>query len=250
MSFSVIFNLLDKAGQLIREKTGKTPASFKPFPPNTKVVLAATAFLLVIGTFLTYGIEHSNTLRNLSIGQQYLNAFFQSVTYRTAGFNTLPFGNLRIPTYFIIILFMFIGGASGSTAGGIKINTAVVILNFIRSAFRGKEEVNVFQHRIAFEVVTRAFLILILGLVAVFTGTVILTITENAPLVTILFETVSAFGTVGLSAGLTPALSPVGKMVIILLMYIGRTGPLTLVAAAAIRRGVKVNYPIANIAIG
>lgn len=250
LSFSVILSLLTRGAELLDRTRNGTRGSAVPLPPNTKVVLAGTALLLTAGTILTYALEHGGTLRALSTADQYLNAFFQSVTYRTAGFNSISFGTLRDATLAVVVFFMFVGGASGSTAGGIKLNTGAVIVGFVRSAFSDTPQVTLFRHTVPPEVVTRAFLILFYGLTAVFTGSILLSISEEAPYIRLLFEAVSAFGTVGLSTGVTPGLSAFGKIVIMTLMFIGRLGPLTLVAAAAVRKNRRVEYPRAELLIG
>jgi trk system potassium uptake protein TrkH len=158
---------------------------------------------------------------------------------------------LREPTYLLMMIFMFIGGASGSTAGGVKINSLALFLAYVDSLLKDKREVTLFNHSIAKDLVLRALLILLFGLVSVLAGMLILSITENAAFINICFETVSAFGTVGLSAGITSTLSIIGKYVIILLMFIGRIGPLTLLAAAAQRmKKVRIEYPTGEILVG
>jgi len=158
---------------------------------------------------------------------------------------------LRNPTYLLMMIFMFIGGASGSTAGGVKVNSLALFLAYVHSLLKDKREVTLFNHSVAKDLVLRALLILLFGLVSVLAGMLILSITERAPFIEICFETVSAFGTVGLSTGITSALSIVGKYVIILLMFIGRIGPLTLLAAAAQRmKQVQIEYPTGEILVG
>jgi trk system potassium uptake protein TrkH len=201
--------------------------------------------------FMIYAFEHRHALAGFDLKTQYLSTFFQSVTTRTAGFNTIPFSGLRNPTYLLMMIFMFIGAASGSTAGGVKINSIALFLGYVRSLLRDRREVTLFNYSVSKDLVLRALLILLFGLLSVLAGMLILSLTENAPFIQICFETVSAFGTVGLSAGLTPRLSIVGKYVIIVLMLIGRVGPLTLLAAAAQRaRKIQVEYPVGEILIG
>jgi trk system potassium uptake protein TrkH len=218
---------------------------------NSHVVLSFTFFLLLSGTLLFYALEHKGTLRNLPLGRQYLAAFFQSVTLRTAGFNSVPFGALSGSILVVMIIFMFIGGASGSTAGGIKVNTLAVIFSAIRRAWRNDPQVTIRSKTLATELVSQAFLIFLFGIGAVALGTFILSITEIASLDAILFETVSAFATVGLTIGLTPNLSIVGKVVIITLMFLGRLGPLTVLAASRSEsQKLQITYPLGNITVG
>lgn len=218
---------------------------------NSRVVLATTAILIVLATLLIYATEHGNAMKSYSLGEQYLAAFFQAVTLRTAGFNTIPFDSLRTVTYLIMIAFMFVGGASGSTAGGIKVNTVAVLFAHVRSTFRNRRQAAIFQHTIVQDQVMKAFLILLFGVVAVGLGTLLLSVSETQPLRFIAFEAVSAFGTVGLSAGITSSLSVFGRLVIITLMYLGRLGPLTVFAAASQReQPVRIEYPQGAVTIG
>ncbi|TFG81047.1 MAG: TrkH family potassium uptake protein, partial [Spirochaetales bacterium] len=160
-------------------------------------------------------------------------------------------GNLRDATLAFMILFMFIGGASGSTAGGIKVNSLAAMSAFFMSFIRQEKSARIGQYAIANEKVGRAFLILIFGLLAVFIGTFILSITEDAPFLNLLFESTSAFGTVGLSTGITPDLSSIGKAAIIILMFLGRLGPLTILTAASRKTPQgQVEYPQGDLAIG
>jgi trk system potassium uptake protein TrkH len=218
---------------------------------NSRVVLAITAMLLVSGFILFYLLEHEGVMTEYGLGEQYLGAFFQSVTLRTAGFNSVPFGTLRDATLLFMVLFMFIGGASGSTAGGIKINTLAAMGAYLGSFLRQEKNTRIGKLAVASEKIGRAFLILIFGLSAVFLGTFILSLSEEASFIKLLFETVSAFGTVGLSTGLTSSLSSVGKSTIILLMFLGRLGPLTILTAASRKEPQgAVEYPQGDLAIG
>jgi len=187
----------------------------------------------------------------LPLGGQYLAALFQSVTARTAGFNTLPMGRLRDPTYLMLMVLMFIGGASGSTAGGMKVNSLAVILAHVRAFLRDRKEVTLFEHAVPRETVARSLLILVFGLTTVLAGIAVLSISETASFVEVCFEAVSAFATVGLSAGITSSLTTVGKCAIIVLMFVGRVGPLTLLSAAVRRIGRgQVEHPVGEILVG
>jgi trk system potassium uptake protein TrkH len=251
LSFVVIMNLKGWLAAGIPNLFRKRSFSIKGLSLNTRVVLLGTGILLGLGMLLIYALEHRYSLADFDLKTQYLAAFFQSVTTRTAGFNTISMSGLRNPTYLLMMIFMFIGGASGSTAGGVKINSLALFLAYVNSLLKDKREVTLYNHSIAKDLVLRALLILLFGLVSVLAGMMILSITENAPFILICFETVSAFGTVGLSAGITSALSIIGKYVIILLMFIGRIGPLTLLAAAAQRiRQVQIEHPTGEILVG
>jgi trk system potassium uptake protein TrkH len=251
LSFVVIMNLKGWLAAGVPTLFRRKSFSSKGLTLNTRVVLLGTGILLGLGTLLIYAMEHRYTLASLDLKTQYLSAFFQSVTTRTAGFNTMPMSDLRNPTYLLMMIFMFIGGASGSTAGGVKINSLALFLAYVNSLLKDKREVTLFNYAVSKDLVLRALLILLFGLVSVLGGMLVLSVTESAPFIHICFETVSAFGTVGLSAGITPALSIVGKYVIILLMFIGRIGPLTLLAAAAQRlKQVQIEYPTGEVLVG
>ena len=250
ISFPVIINLLRWAGtELSRVSTNRKVK--RVLSLNTKTVLITTAFLLVAGMFLFYVIEHRNTLLPFSLKTQYISAFFQSVTLRTAGFNTVDMTGLTIPAYLMMCVFMFIGGASGSTAGGVKVNSVAVLFSYLRSVVRDKPEVTMLKHSLSRDLVVRTFIIFLFGISAASAGTFLLSLTVHAPLEQILFEAVSAFGTVGLSAGITPLLTASGKCVIIVLMFMGRIGPLTILSAV-VQRGkrVQVEYPRGDVLIG
>lgn len=251
LSFIVIHNLADKAKWRIKKYRNRREQKFVKLQVNTKVVLISTAILLVSGMFIIYGLEHSRSLRSYSVGKQYLAAFFQSVTLRTAGFNTIPFNNITTVTLMVMCVFMFIGAAAGSTAGGIKINNLAVILAYIKSVLTNSNSVILLKHSIPKEKVLKSMLILLFGLSAVTFGVMILSYTEKTYLKDIIFETVSAFGTVGLSTGLTPHLTGPGKIIISMLMFLGRLGPLTILAAASRHRPkTGIEFPVGNISIG
>jgi len=251
LSFAVLSDLLENFWINIKSNLFSQQIRRKRLSVNSKAVITVTTILLVSGTLIIYAFEHRNVLLGFDLKTQYLSAFFQSVTLRTAGFNTIIIGNLQTYTLFIMILFMFIGGASGSTAGGVKVNTISVIFAYIKSVVRGKEEVTLMKHSLPKELVNKSFLIIILALSTVFTVTTMLLITENFRFEQILFEVVSAFGTVGLSTGITPMLSFFGKFIIAVTMFIGRVGPLTLVIAFSQKNETyKIRLPEGNLLIG
>ncbi len=251
MSFLVLVNIKDYLKGRVSKVFLKKRSFTKGLSLNTRVVLIGTAVLLFSGLLILYATEHRNSLLQYDLKTQYFAAFFQSVTLRTAGFNTIGIASLTTSTYLIMILFMFIGGASGSTAGGVKINSVVIIMAYIRSILKDQDEVTLFKRLVPKDLVLRALLILLFGIAAILAGTLLLTMTERAPFIHLVFETVSAFGTVGLSAGITSSLTIIGKCVIIILMFIGRVGPLTLLAAAAQRaRKIHIEYPQGDITIG
>jgi trk system potassium uptake protein TrkH len=251
LSFAVIMDLGGFAGNRIAKQVLKRNPPARGLSLNTRVVLIGTGLLLLAGTGFVYILEHRNSLLSMGVGHQYLAAFFQSVTLRTAGFNTIDFSRLTTATYLVMIVFMFIGGASGSTAGGVKINSLAVIFAYIRSILRDRKQATLLHYTLDKDMVLRALLILFFGIVVVSAGLFVLSLTEEAPFIQLAFETMSAFGTVGLSAGITSSLTQGGKCVIIVLMFVGRIGPLTMLAAAVQRRrGVQVEYPRGEILIG
>lgn len=221
---------------------------------HSKVVLTTTVILILGSALLIFALEYGNmkTLGPLSNGGKVLGALFHAVSPRTAGSNTLSIADLTYPTLFLTILLMFIGGGSGSTAGGIKITTFAVLLGTIRTQFKGKEDVELFRHRIVWGTLLKALTVTLCGLIIVIVVTFLLSITEKGyDFIMYLFEAASAFGTVGLSMGLTPELSPIGRLLIILTMFAGRLGPLTLGFAIS-KKGQEEAFrnPKADIMIG
>lgn len=202
---------------------------------HAKIVLVSTLVLIVLGVLGVMVLEWTNpaTLGALSRPSRFLAAFFQGVTPRTAGFSTLDYGDLRIPTLLFTMVLMFIGASPGGTGGGVKTTTMAAILLAVRSELTGAEEVEVFERRLPFYIVTRALAIVVVGLVLLITVIMILSLTESQEFIKILFEAVSAFGTVGLSTGITPETSSVGRLLLSLLMYVGRVGPITFGLALA-----------------
>lgn len=224
---------------------------------DTKLVLTTTAALLVAGTLGIAILEWSNPagLAGLPWQDKVLNALFHSISPRTAGFTTLDLGHVREETLFFTIALMFIGGASASTAGGIKVQTFSVLMFAIVSAIRGTgEHVVAFGREIPHPQVYRALAVALLAIAAVFGVALLLTVTETARFIDLLFETVSAFGTVGLSTGVTPGLTAWGRVMLIGMMFMGRLGPLTLALAlaarAARRHGHGFRYAPETVRIG
>lgn len=243
ISFAVITDSFQYIKDWTRRKITGRRASRGKLSLNSTVVLVITVILIVSGALIIYGLEHNGNLIRYDLKTQYLSAFFQSVTLRTAGFNTIDMSHLRLPTYLVMIAFMFIGGAAGSTAGGVKVNTVAVIYAYLKSIFRGNYSVTLRGYFLHKYVVSRALLIVVLGGTVIFMGTLLLTVSEHFRFIMVLFEVVSAFGTVGLSTGITSALSVFGKLVIIATMFFGRLGPLTIMAAISMRKKQIVKYP-------
>jgi trk system potassium uptake protein len=220
---------------------------------ETKLVLVTSGALLAGGTALIAGTEWNNaaTLGAMPSEQRVLNALFESATLRTAGFTALDTGALVEPTLFVVMALMFIGGASGSTAGGIKVNTFAVLAATIVSTVRGDPSAQAFGRRIQHAVVYRALAVTLLAFAFVFLVGLGLTLTTEASFAQILFEAISAFGTVGASTGITPDLDGLARLIVIAAMFVGRLGPLTLVLALAARaRPVPYRPAVESVRIG
>jgi len=200
---------------------------------HSRLALLVTAYLLAGGTLAVLLFEWNNTLAALSVPDRFLGAYFQSVTPRTAGFNTLDIAKLRHSTQFLLTVLMFIGASPGSTGGGIKTTTFGLLAAAVWSQSRGKEDTEVLGRRIPEEQVSKALAVTLMSGCLVTVVTLLLTLTDSADFLTLLFETVSAFGTVGLSMGVTPTLTSLGRILIIITMFAGRVGPLTAMIALA-----------------
>ncbi|WDP90221.1 MAG: potassium-transporting ATPase subunit KdpA [Desulfobacter sp.] len=238
-------------------KSGKL--KFSRLSLHTKLALSATLVLLLTGTFIFLVMERGNTLAGLPLGEKCLASLFQSVTTRTAGFNTVDTGALTNESLSLFMLFMFIGACPGSCAGGIKATTAGALLLLGISRIKGKEEPEVFGRTIPAEDINRAANILMLGMGAVIIGAMVLFMTEaqgiskidgHAGFAEIVFETVSAFGTAGLSMGITADFSISGKLVLCAIMFIGRLGPLFMGAALVRHSPSRIRYARENIMTG
>lgn len=213
---------------------------WRRFSMHTKVVLTVSAALIVVGTLLI----------RLTEDVTWLGAFFYSVSARTAGFSTYSLGQFSNAGLFVIAVLMFIGASSGSTGGGIKTSTFFVLLQGIKSAATNKSE-KAFRYAVPAESFRKAAVITLMALGVVVTGTYLMVIMEpDVSLMDALFEITSAFGTVGLSTGITPGLSDGSKLLSILTMYIGRLGPLTIATLWYFTKGERTSYPDGNISIG
>ena len=220
---------------------------------ETKVVLLTTVVLVAVGSVTIALIEWDNprTLAALPIDQRIVNAVFESVTLRTAGFSALDTGALLQPTLFVVMALMFIGGASGSTAGGIKVNTFSVLLIAIISTARGRPSAEAFGRRIQHAVVYRALAVALLSLAVLFGVGFMVELFSEEAFVDVLFEAVSALGTVGASRGITRDLPDLAQLVLIVAMFVGRLGPLTLVLALTARaRPVAYRPAVESVRIG
>ncbi|WP_151736393.1 TrkH family potassium uptake protein [Paenibacillus tengchongensis] len=218
---------------------------------HSKVVLTASAALIILGAALFFMLELYSTLAPLHPGGKLMASFLQAITPRSGGVTTIDITLLRESTQFMLILMMFIGAAPGSTGGGIKVTTFAVLISTAYARIRGREDIVMFRNRISKETVYRAITMTLLSLMLVSVATMILSVTESADFLTVLFEAVSAFGTSGITMGLTPQLTTAGKLLVILLMFVGRTGPLTLAYAIKPKNNKELyRHPEGNITIG
>ena len=227
--------------------------SFRSLLLDTKVVLVTTAALLAAGTVALLLTEYGNpaTLGPMDPLAKLVNAFFMAVTPRTAGFTTLDVPQMTQGALLLTVALMYIGGASGSTAGGIKVNTFGVLTAAVVSSMRGRNTATVFGRELPQDHVYRALTVALLALGLVFGVTVVLALIEPFGLPQLLFEATSAFGTVGLTTGITPDLSVEGKLLIAATMYVGRLGPLTVALALAQReKAIRYRYPEGRLKIG
>jgi trk system potassium uptake protein TrkH len=258
LGFIVVLDIHDK---YIKEKRRSSSFSwrhlFGSFALHTKIGLMMTVSLIVIGTLLFFIMEFNNpaTIGKMNLVDKLVVSFFQSVTTRTAGFSTVDMYSLNRITKILMCSLMFIGGSPASTAGGIKTVTFALVLLLMRTTYRGIEETTVFQRRIKKRTLVRAFSIFFLGLMLCIISSSIMLITEpKQDYLNILMEVFSAFGTVGLSASVTPALSIVGKCVDIILMYAGRIGPISLMILFTKRSHDKntkeFKYPDEDVLVG
>lgn len=226
--------------------------SFSRLSLHGKLAVAVTALLIILGTVLIIAFETGDKVfSGLSPTAKFLAGFFQSVSARTAGFNSVDIGGLREGTLLIIIILMYIGASPSSTGGGIKTTTAGIIAASVLCFIRGKKEVELFHRRVADVAIAKAVAVAMISASLIIVVTLVMTLTEQAPLINILFEVTSAFGTVGLSTGITPNLSAAGKMLIIFTMFAGRVGTLTLVLSLALKKqNGKLQYPEGKVIIG
>ena len=207
---------------------------WKELTTHTKLVLVTTSILLISGTMMTFFLEKNNVqiMKDDNFGQKLIKSSFYSTTLRTAGFYSTNTDSLSSTTKFISMLFMFIGGSPGSTAGGIKNVTFVIIILLVISFIKDEEKTVVFKRKIPYATVKRAVAVVTISICIVALAIVIMTVTERqtpgVEIMDISYEVFSAFGTVGISLGITPNLSFLGKIIIMALMFIGRVGPITL----------------------
>jgi trk system potassium uptake protein len=226
---------------------------FKKLSLHSKLMIIGTFIINVVAIILVFVLEYNNpkTLAGLpSLPDKLWAAYFQGVVPRTAGFNTLDIASINESTAFLMIILMFIGAGSASTGGGIKVTTFLVIIFGALSFLKGKQDVVLYKRTLPGTMIIKALAISTMSLLFVLGAVFILTISEDAPFLVSLFEVVSAFGTVGMSMGLTFSLSFIGKLVIIFMMFFGKIGPLTLAFSLAKPKVNKIKYPNGDILTG
>ena len=220
---------------------------FRKYRMQSKVILTVTGTLILVPTVYFFFFEFSEA----PLGERLLLSFFQAVTPRTAGFNTADLTLLSETGQFVIIILMLIGGSPGSTAGGMKTTTFAVLLANTLAVFRRREHPSFFNRRVSNEVVSQASTIFIMYVVLFLTAGLVISRVENLPVLTCLFETASAIGTVGLSLGITPQPSCISHLILIALMFFGRVGGLTLIFAALSHvQGNSARLPQERITVG
>lgn len=221
---------------------------------HSKIVLVVSGVLLLGGFLAFFALEYNNpnTLQDMNFKDKIVNAFFASVTPRTAGFNTIDLAGMTTASKFLTIFLMFIGGSPGSTAGGLKTATFGILLITVISVIRGREDSEAFGRRFPKELVYKAFSLFFIAMSIVLIVTLVLSVTENNErFLDLLYEATSAFGTVGITTGVTQELSTIGKFIIMISMYFGRVGPLTIAFAITKKRKKKnYKYPEGKILIG
>lgn len=227
--------------------------SLKNLSVHTKIVLSLNLFLLSFGTIYLFLGEYLHAFVDMTLWEKLQISFFQSATTRTAGFNSINLTQLHPHSIYMMLLLMFIGASPGSTGGGVKVTTLAVLLQSVTSTLKGKPSVEFFERRIPTATVVKSIAIFIISLILVSSAILIMTSLEpDKNFLSLAFEVVSAFATAGLTLGVTPLLSTMGKIVITLVMFVGRVGPLTLVLAVGSKVVSKSNveYPEGKILIG
>ena len=210
------------------------------FKLHSRLVLITSASLILIGAIFYFVLENNNSMNDQNTFQQLLTSVFQSVTTRTAGFNTVDFTKISLPVIFIIIVLMWIGGSPASTGGGIKTTAFSISLLNLFAIAKGKDRVEIFKKRISSSDISRSFSTIILSMIYISIATFLLLLSENASFEKILFEVISASSTVGLSLGITPELTSFGKLIVTATMFIGRIGFLTFTLALFKRMDVHL----------
>ena len=241
LGFVVWFDVLNQVKEGAKRRFSPITV-IKRFSEHTKLVLSFTLFLLISGmmAFLVLEFNNPGTIGGMGFGGKLANSFFESVTLRTAGFTTFPQENLRLTSCIVAYLFMFIGGSPIGTAGGIKTTTFFLLIMNVRSYLRNQDDKVIYNHRVSEDSMRKASAVVFVSATAVFSLTILLLIVNPVSMEDAFYEVVSACGTVGLSRGLTSSLGSLGRFTIIIAMYLGRIGPISLVALFS-RNSVDAN---------
>lgn len=258
IGFTVWFDVLQK---LRNQRASAHPFRMRRFflklNLHSKIVMVMSAFLIISGTLVVFLGESNNplTIGNLSVFDQLKNSFFLSVSSRTAGFTTFPIASLNTGTQLILWIYMFIGGSPVSTAGGIKTTTFMITLLMVYNIYQGKKEVHIFGKRIPKRLIIRSFAIISMAFVAIFTSLIIVSFSEQVPIFNLAAEVISAFTTVGFSYQATPMLSLVGRITFLILMFIGRVGPITMLISFVSKshqqkEKKEIGYPEGELLLG
>lgn len=247
LGFSVLADVTSARAWQVK----KPSAIWSRLQLQTKVVLVMTLLLNLIGMLVFLFLEYNHSLASLSISGKLTAALFQPISMRTAGYNSVHIAHFAAPTVLFSVVWMFIGGSPGSTSGGIKTTTTAIAFTAFRAMLLGREEVELLGRRIPHIVVNRSLSLIFISILFVILVLMFLVGTQPIAFERLLFETISAFGTVGLSMDVTSQLNPFGKLLVILLMYIGRVGPLTLALAIGERiQSSQHRFPKGQIAVG
>ncbi len=249
LGFPVLASLLDVRLWWRRGLRG----GLRFLPVHSRLVLVTSAALVASGMLAFLFLESDGALRELSFVGKLWASFFQSATLRTAGFSTIDFGSLGTPMLLLCLVMMFVGGSPGGTAGGVKTTTFAVLFLTFRALLRGRAEVEVMGRSLPPPVVYRAAAVTFISMALLFVLSLLLLAAEpGLPFREVLFEAVSAFGTVGLTTGITVKLSSLGQLIVCLLMFVGRIGPFTLALAigGAGEGRAEYNLPTAKVAVG
>lgn len=222
----------------------KEKHTFSKLTLHSKMMIIGTIVINVIGTLMILVLEYSNakTIGHLSFNDKVWASYFQTITARTAGFNTIDIGGMNDATLFFMVILMFIGAGSGSTGGGIKLTTFIVLLLTTISFLRGRQDIQIFKKSIPATNIWKVISISMISSFTVVTAILLLNIVEDKPFLTLMFEVVSAFGTVGVTMGITASLTFIGKLIIISVMFIGKIGPLSIAFLLAKPQKVKYKY--------
>ncbi|MDE7297572.1 MAG: potassium transporter KtrB, partial [Lachnospiraceae bacterium] len=251
IGFPVWWNILDNVRELRRRRRRNKPGRFQ-LSPHARIALTATAVLTLSGAALTFAMEYGNpeTLGGLPFGEKLLASLFQSVTLRTAGFQTIPQQSFRDGTCMVFLLLMIIGGSPSGTAGGVKTVTAALVLASVTATVRG-EETGLLKRKFSDRLIKKAVAVSGVSIAALFVLTTLLMAVQDSDFLDTLYEMTSAMATVGLSRNFTGSLTGAGRLIVILGMYLGRIGPITMALAINVKHsGRKLSHPEGRALVG